>query len=93
MLRTFAAGAIAAFVASRVMKMNEEGRLDGLKGRLQQNVDRLRGSNQGAAFAPQRRPLPAPAKASSTARISPSDEVSKPARAHPWPVDPRAMPE
>jgi len=74
------------------MKMNGEGKLDGIKSRVREGVDRLR-NREGLSLTPQRRPLPAPAQASSKARLSPSDDVSKPARAHPWPVDPRALPK
>jgi|GEM_PF-2449005 len=99
MLKTLLAGAVAAFVGSRLVKMNEEGKFDDLKARardgadrLRQRIDERRAGLQGAQFAPAR-PLPAPPSASRKARKSPDPyEVSKPAKAHPWPVDPRAMP-
>jgi len=95
MLRTFITGAVVAFVGSRIVKANNEGKLDGLKTRLQDGADRLRDrlANAQDALVTERRALPAPVRASRTARLSPSDEVSRPAPAHPWPVDPRAMPK
>ncbi|MBT2185945.1 hypothetical protein [Sphingobium nicotianae] len=98
MLRTLIVGAIAAFAGSRLIKANEEGKLDGLKERARDGYDRLRDrlSRGEDALVPATAPvrnLPPPPKASRKARPSPTDEVSKPARAHPWPVDLQAMPE
>ena len=101
MLRTFIVGALAAFVGSRLVKANEEGKLDNLKTRLREGSDQLRerireASNSAGARAAEAVParsLPAPPAASRRARKSADPlEVSKPSRAHPWPADPRAIP-
>ena len=96
MLRTLIVGAIAAFAGSRILKANEEGKLDGLKDRARDGFDRLRDRlAQGEdalvpAPATAQRNLPPPPKASGKARLSPTDAVSKPGKASPWPVDPEA---
>jgi hypothetical protein len=98
MLRTFIAGAIAAFVGSRLIKANEAGKLDPYKQRLRDGADKLKdrvADRDAPLFTPNAlspaKPASAPA-ASRKARKSPSDEVSKPAKAHPWPTDPKATP-
>lgn len=101
MLRTFLVGAAAAFIGSRLMKANEEGKLDSFKTRLKDSTDHLRdrireASNTAGARSAEMVParsLPPPPAASARARKSADPmEVSKPAKAHPWPADPRAMP-
>jgi hypothetical protein len=99
MLRTFLVGAVAAFVGNRLIKANAEGRLDGLKAQVKDGADRLRkrlSEHQDALITPApaaARSLPPPPQASRRARKSADPlEVSKPAKAHPWPVDPKAMP-
>lgn len=99
MLRTFLVGAVAAFVGNRLIKMNEEGKLESLKEKVRDGASRLRdrlSEQQDALITPapaKVRSLPAPPAASRRARKSADPmEVSKPAKAHPWPVDPRAVP-
>jgi len=97
MLRTFIVGAIAAFAGSKLLKANEEGKLDALKERARDGYERLRERliDQQDALVPATatRNLPPPPQASAKARLSPSDDVSRPSRAHPWPVDPKAIPD
>jgi len=101
MLRTFIVGAIAAFAGSKLLKANEEGKLDKYKDQARDAFSRVRerlasGEDAlvpaAASTGGPTRNLPPPPKASRKARLSPGDEVSKPARAHPWPADPKAMP-
>jgi hypothetical protein len=99
MLRTFLVGAVAAIVGNRLIKMNEEGKLDSLKDRVRDGASRLRerlSEQQDALITPApatARSLPPPPSASRKARKSADPfEVSKPSRAHPWPVDPKAVP-
>ncbi len=90
MLRTLIVGAIAAFAGSKLLKANEEGKLDGLKERARDGYDKLRdriAEGQDAlvpAPATATRNLPPPPKASDKARLSPTDEVSKSGKAQPW---------
>lgn len=88
MLRTLIVGAIAAFAGSRLLKANEEGKLDGLKDRARDGYDRLRdrlAEGQDALVpAPATRNLAPPPKASGKARLSPTDQVSKSNKAQPW---------
>jgi hypothetical protein len=102
MLRTLFVGALAAFVGSKLIKANEEGRLDSLKTRLRDGADQMRdrlreprdGVDGNSPELVPARALPAPPAASRRARKSADPtEVSKPAKAHPWPADPAAMPE
>lgn len=95
MLRTFIVGAIAAYAGSRLMKANEEGRLESLKAKVRDGADRLRNrlSEEPDVMLAPHRPLPAPPSASRRARKSADPmEISKPGKANPWPVDPRAVP-
>jgi hypothetical protein len=99
MLRTILVGAIAAFVGNRLIKANAEGKFDDLKAQVKDGADRLRkrlSEQQDALITPApatARSLPPPPQASRRARKSADPfEVSKPAKAHPWPVDPKAMP-
>jgi len=104
MLKAFIYGAAAALIGSRLKKMNDEGRLEPYKNKARERAQRLSAKISEERERLQRRdPASNPSKegpsgqavppqASSHARKSDSDEVSRPARAHPWPVDPRALP-
>ena len=91
MLRTLIVGAIAAFAGSKLLKANEEGKLDGLKDRAREGYDKLReriAEGQDALVpataTTTRSNLAPPPKASGKARLSPTDEVSKSTKAQPW---------
>ena len=87
MLKTLIVGAIAAVVGTKLKKAYDAGKLDPY-------IDRAKAAASEArnARATMRQPGSAPA-ASRKARLSPSDSPSKPARAAPWPIDTRAIPE
>lgn len=95
MLKALVYGAVAAFVGSKLKKMNDEGRLEPYKEQARKSAQQFRdrmaeqrsagGSSAGARSA-------AMNKSATNAQPDTSNDVSKPAQAHPWPVDPKAMP-
>ncbi|MBU0556632.1 MAG: hypothetical protein KKD64_15610 [Alphaproteobacteria bacterium] len=103
MLKTFFYGAVAAIIGTKLKRMNDEGRLEPYKERARERAQELK-----EKLAEQRQKSEAGAKSGTetaakkidksvtsgrkNAKLSPSPEVSKPAQAHPWPADPKAMP-
>ncbi|BAK67872.1 hypothetical protein SLG_31970 [Sphingobium sp. SYK-6] len=98
MLRTFLTGAVAAFIGSRLIRANREGKLEGPKQRLREGAERARSrldqrwSDAAKSASSARRAPPATPKSKAT-KTPAMDDVSSPAAAHPWPVDPKAMPQ
>jgi hypothetical protein len=86
MLRTLIAGALVAIVGTKLKKAYDAGKLDPY-------IDRARAAAHEAreSSATRRKSATKPA-ASQNTRSDLSDSPSKPAKAAPWPVDPRATP-
>ncbi|ODT91277.1 MAG: hypothetical protein ABS86_02745 [Sphingobium sp. SCN 64-10] len=63
MFRTFIAGAVAAFVGSRLIRMNREGTFEPARQRIIDGASKLR-----AHLAEQRATLPTPAKRAASKR-------------------------
>ncbi len=80
MLKAFFYGAVAAFVGSKLKKMNDEGRLEPYKEQARQKIaevkDQLKDKTAELEDAGQRLA---------------DTNVSKPANAHPWPADGKAL--
>jgi len=97
MLRTFLAGAAAALVGSRLLKLNREGRFETAKAKVREKVGDLRRTlaesrNLPAASADRPGRPAQPPQPAAAVRAGASDEVSRPAQAAPWPADKRALP-
>ncbi len=80
MLKAFFYGAVAAFVGSKLKKMNDEGRLEPYKEQARQRIAEVKGQLKEQS-----------AKASRSSKTLPGENVSAPAPAHPWPADQKAM--
>lgn len=107
MLRTLLVGVAGALIGERLLRMNREGRFDEAKAKVKARVkdrlgDRLESLRatlagspdllvQGDAESP-RRPARPPRPAAKAHPGAP-DDVSRPARAAPWPADKRALTE
>lgn len=80
MLKAFFYGAVAAFVGSKLKKMNDEGKLEPYKEQARQRIaevkDQLKEQTGG--------------RTSSNTSFADTN-VSKPAPAHPWPADEKAL--
>ncbi|MCW2338927.1 ribosome-interacting GTPase 1 [Sphingobium sp. B2D3A] len=97
MLKTFFYGAVAAFIGSKLKKMNDEGRLEPYKDRARKRAqelkDKLAEHRQTSETDTARQEIgKSLSSGKAQANASASPDVSKPAKAHPWPVDPQAMP-
>jgi len=96
MLKTLMFGAAASLVGAGLFKANREGRLDPLKEKAREGLAHLREAagtrRAGKESAPGGPSRPGkPPRASAAYRIGPSDTVSRPAAAAPWPADARAL--
>ena len=80
MLKAFFYGAVAAFVGSKLKKMNDEGRLEPYKEQARQRIAEVKGQLKEQTAG----------RASSDKSVADTN-VSNPAPAHPWPADEKAM--
>jgi len=83
MLRTLIVGAIAAIAGTKLKQAYDAGKLDPVIDRTRTafNDARQRAADRGRSSATARRARP----------VSSADSPSRPAKAAPWPVDPRAI--
>ncbi len=80
MLKALFYGAVAAFVGSKLKKMNDEGRLEPYKEQARQRIAEVKSQLKEQS-----------AGSSRSSKGIPADNVSAPAPAHPWPADQKAM--
>lgn len=92
MLKALIYGAVAAFVGSKLKKMNDEGRLEPYKEQARKSAQQFRDRMAEGADSLKANARSSASNFTSSAAHDPSSDVSKPAKAHPWPVDPKAMP-
>ena len=80
MLKTLFYGAVAAFVGSKLKKMNDEGRLEPYKEQARKKIAEVKGQLKEQT-----------ASRESAGKSFADTNVSKPAPAHPWPADEKAL--
>ncbi len=93
MLRTLIVGALAAVGISKLKKAYDAGKLDPYIDRAKDAASEAQerfSDRVSETVGTLRKPAPAP-RASSSARVSPSDSPSTPSKASPWPADTRAV--
>lgn len=94
MLKALVYGAVAAFVGSKLKKMNDEGRLEPYKEQARKGAQQLREkmAEQSRTMNNKSSSRTSSGSAAQVGSHAYSSDVSKPAKPHPYPVDPKAMP-
>lgn len=90
MFKTLIVGAIAAIAGTKLKKAYDAGKLDPLIDRTRTAFEDARRRAADRTLTP-RSSAPAPAAARRARASSPDSAASRPAKAAPWPVDPKAI--